>query len=139
MKIIETHNCVQNCNTFDFFNGICKLNYINSDLEDNIIKNIQNDINNINNSLINNIINSEGQTFKISNNIYQISTIESQNKKENINISTGKFGECEDELRNNYNISKNISLLIFKIDIFVEGYSIPKIQYEIYNSEIKTN
>ena len=32
-----------------------------------------------------------------------------------INVSTVKFGECENKLRDHYNISKNISLLIFQM------------------------
>ena len=53
------------------------------------------------------------------------------------NISTIKLDECENKLREHYNIPKNISLLIFKMDSLVEGYKIPIVQYEIYNSKTK--
>ena len=76
-------------------------------------------------SFINNI-NKNAQMFKISNNIYQLSTLDNQNNNENNNISIINFGECENILREHYNIPKNISLLIFKMDVFVEGFKVPK-------------
>ena len=47
------------------------------------------------------------------------------------------MGECEKKLRSYYNINKNITLLMIKIDIFKEGLLIPIIEYEIYNSKTK--
>ena len=64
---------------------------------------------------------------------YQISTSWNQNNNNNENISTIKLGDCENILKEKYNISSNISLLIFKLDVDMEGYSAPSVEYEIYN------
>ena len=42
------------------------------------------------------------------------------------------MGQCEDLLREKYNISKNESIYIKKIDVYEEGMKIPKIEYDIY-------
>ena len=136
-EIIELQNCVQYCTIIDLFNNSCKLNYKSTYLEDNIINNFEKEIISQKYDSFMDNINNNIKTFKILNNIYQLSLIENQNNNENNNVSTVKFGECENKLRDQYNISKNISLLIFKMDIFVEGYKIPKIQYKIYNSQNK--
>ena len=47
------------------------------------------------------------------------------------------MGECENKLREYYNISENETLLIFKIDFYEEGFLIPIVNYEIYNIESK--
>ena len=73
------------------------------------------------NSLISNKIEEEIILYN-GNNIYQISPTYIQNKNEYYNRSTIYLGECENKIRNHYNISRNISLLIFKIDGFVEVY-----------------
>jgi len=95
--------------------------------------NIQNSIINGNlNNLISEIINNdnkEGIVKEINNNIYQIAIIDNKIKNENNNYSTIDIGECENKLRNFYNIPKNISLILFKIDFFLEGYTIPIVQY----------
>ena len=43
------------------------------------------------------------------------------------------MGKCENILKEKYNISLDIPLLIFKLDIDMEGYSAPAVEYEIYN------
>ena len=72
------------------------------------------------------------------NNIkYHITTSFNQNNKEYDNISTIILGECENILKKEYNISYNDYLLIFKIDIIPEYYSLRQTIYEIYNSKTK--
>ena len=70
--------------------------------------NIQNSIINGNlNNLISEIINNdnkEGIVKEINNNIYQISIIDNQINIENSNYSTINIGECENRLRNFYDI-----------------------------------
>ena len=105
--------------------------------------NIQNDIvnNNLDSLIYNDIeINKKDVFYKdLYNNIYQLSIIDNQKDNEYNNASTIKLDECENKLREQYNISKNISLLIFKMDSFIEGYKFPIIQYIIYNSKTKKN
>ena len=50
-----------------------------------------------------------------------------------------KFRECETRLRSKYNITSNYSLIITKIDLYNTGYSIPKIEYDVYNPITKEN
>ena len=53
-------------------------------------------------------------------------------KNKNNNVTTIDLGKCENILRENYNISEQKDLYILKIDKFLEGLNIPKIEYEIY-------
>jgi len=69
--------------------------------------------------------------------IYQITSTENQNNNENSEMSTIKLGECENILKEHYNISKDEPLLIFKIDFYEEGLLIPRVEYEVYNFKTK--
>ena len=69
--------------------------------------------------------------------IYQFTSSNNQRNNNYTNLSSINFEECETRLRIYYNISNNISLIILKIDIFVKGFLIPIIEYEVYNSETK--
>ena len=66
-----------------------------------------------------------------------MTSIYNQKNNEYTNISSIYLGECESILRNHYNISDNIPLLILKLDIYEEGFLIPIIEYEVYNSKTK--
>ena len=61
----------------------------------------------------------------------QITTTTNQNNSQSNNISTIKLGECENILKDVYNISKDEPLLIFKIDAKVEGFTV--VEYEVYH------
>ena len=63
-----------------------------------------------------------------------ITNSENQRRQKTLNISltTIDLGECETKLKQEYNISKNKSLYIFKVDILQDGLKIPKIEYEVY-------
>ena len=43
------------------------------------------------------------------------------------------MGECEDILKKKYNINKNETFIILKLDYFLEGTFIPLIKYDIFN------
>ena len=79
----------------------------------------------------------KGIIIKDSDTVYQL--VPSTNKNNNIkdNISTIYLGECETKLKKHNNISENDSLLIFKMDIYKEGSSIPIIEYEVYDPKTK--
>ena len=55
-----------------------------------------------------------------------------QKNNENINDITMNLGECENKLKNDYNIPNNDSLYILQIISKEEGMKIPKMEYEIY-------
>ena len=109
--------------------------------KDDIIKNINyNIINHKIDSLLSNVTfgNKNDLCMKEENVLYQITTTENQNNNIYNNISTIKLGKCEDILREKYNISSNLSLIIFKIDYYMEGLLIPIIGYEVYEPINKT-
>jgi hypothetical protein len=91
------------------------------------------------NSKLDNIINKEKDII-ISNNetIIQITSTENQKNNKNHNISTINLGECENILKEIYNIDPNKPLLILKIDSYIAGSNIPIIQYEVYHPDNKS-
>ena len=96
-------------------------------------------INNIKKGVLNgkinlsNIINEEKNNFLIrdDNIIYGITT--SNNKNKTKNISTINLGNCENILKDTYNIDENLPLVIFKVEYFMEGLLIPVIGYEFFH------
>ena len=71
------------------------------------------------------------------NMIYQISTVDEQ-KKYNINISSIDLGECENVLKETYNIAYNNSILIIKVDTKNEDTNATYVQYELFHPINKT-
>ena len=63
----------------------------------------------------------------------QISTLEEQKNSLNANTSTIDIGECENILKTIYNISKDDSLIIVKIDKKTEDLFSTYVKYEIYH------
>ena len=144
-KYINTNNdCVEECNSNDFFTGKCKLRDNNSDDKDDLINQITKDITGKSlDKLISNVLEGDKKDLIIEddNLVYQITSTSNQNNNAYSNISKIILGECENILRSAYNISSNLPLLIFKIDYFQQYYSNPIIGYEIYHpiSKIKLN
>ena len=56
------------------------------------------------------------------------------NQKENVyqNISIIDLKDCEQMLKDAYNISQNESLIIYKVDILKQNMKIPRIEYQVY-------
>ena len=126
------HNCEECIDNFIFLNDSfshSKNCYNKSDLiEDEMMKNIQDFIiNELNTTSIDN-----GKDLIIPNEkfTYTITTTKNQRNQIEENITTIDLGECETELKHEYNISLNDSLYMLKIDILVDN--IPKIEYEVY-------
>ena len=108
---------------------------INNEIsKDDIIQNIKNDLIKGNlNKLLTNATEKKEDLLVIGNDIlYQITTTENQ-KNEYNNISTLNLGDCEDKLKEIYDIDKNLSLIILKVDYFKQGLLIPVIGYEVFN------
>ena len=73
-----------------------------------------------------------------------LTTTDNQKSNENKNKTVIDLKSCEERLKKVYNISKNSSLYILKIDVEQKGMKIPKIEYEFYfplkgNELIKLN
>ena len=69
--------------------------------------------------------------------IYQITSAYNQNEREYKNLSTINLGKLENIIKEEYNISLNETLIIFKIEKYIEGILIPLIKFEIFNPETK--
>ena len=124
-----------NWSTENFFLGLYIPKEQNILSKDDIIKNIRKDIlNHTLDNLISNVIKEkEDIHIKKDNVLYQITTSDNQNNNTYTNISTIQLGECEKILKDKYNISKNETLIILKIDYNIEGLLIPIIVYEVYH------
>ena len=135
---------MENCSAEDFFKGLCKTDdsqTISTEQKDNMISNIvDNIINGKLNSLLNEIVSGEKEDFYIKEDdiIFQITTTDNQNNNEYNNVSTINLGECEDTLKGIYGIDPNDSLIILKIDYFMEGLKIPIIGYEVFHPKNKS-
>ena len=137
----QTNIIRNNFSSKDFFNGVYNSDELNTFTKDEIMKNIKNDIiNHKLDSLLSNVTGGKKEDLytKEENVLYQITTTYNQNNKSYNNISTINLGGCEDTLKGIYNISRNLSLIIFKIDYYMEGLLIPLIGYEVYDPVNKT-
>ena len=88
----------------------------------------------IKNQLINSNFTDDNLLIKTPSVSFQLTTMEYQ-KNNNLNLSTIDLGACEDKLREEYNISKEYDLIIFKIDIKDTNKSLTYVQYEVYHPE----
>ena len=136
VRIIETFltdfniYCKPKPKYIDIFNE----NNIEGDFEEYIRKNlIKGNFDESIKQLINN--EKEDLIFRSNNIIYEITTTNNYNESRNISII--KLRECENKLKQYYNISKNEPLIIFKKDIYHEGHLTPKLGYEIYDMKNK--
>ena len=59
-------------------------------------------------------------------------TVSDNQRNKSKNISSINLGECENKLKEFYNISKNESLLILKIEVKKKEMKIPRIEYEVF-------
>ena len=119
---IITNNNINNklnCSNDEIMNNKC----INGNININQIDEIKTELLKNNNSNI--LIKSENITI-------QITTSEEQ-KKDIPEVSSIDLGECENLLKDHYNISRDESLIIFKIDIKTEDLSSTYVKYEIYD------
>ena len=138
----ETNNYqdYRKCNVTDFFNGICKINNSDPTKIDEIIKNIRNELTNGTfGTLLLNLTDDglKDLLVKINDTTYQLTTTDNQKNNEYTDISTIELGECENILKNHYHIDQNKALIIFKIDYYMPGISIPIIGYEVFNPNTK--
>ena len=134
------------CTILELFNGLCKLESNNNDKK-NLIEEKDAIVSNIRDliftgeldSIFNIMTNENNKDLIINDNstIYQIVSTDKQNNRRENNVSIVELGECEKVLRSHYNMSNQSSLLILKLDIYVEGSITPRIEYEVYDSKTK--
>ena len=131
--IIETNNCSKNCNIEDWLYGNCITIFLTEKIkQDNIIKIINSITSHSIDPLLDNVIKKNGEDIIIEEKQikYLITTSSNQKNKKYNDISTIILGECETKLKTYYNISEYESLLIFKVDINLEGLLSPLVIYE---------
>ena len=132
--------CVYIFNSSSFYLGNYELINPNDNLKLFIAEETINDIKNGTlDFLLENVTNEVKADYIVRghNEIYQITSSYNQNNKEYNNISKLYLGDCEGILKDFYGIKENETLIIFKLDIFVEGINIPIIKYEVFNPNTK--
>ena len=137
---VEDNLCVQKCHSEYFFTKKCFINYYSMEAIKETINIIESDIINhsMNDLLLNIIDNGKNDLLMNKDNIiYQITTSYNQNNKEYQNMSTINLGECENILKTIYNIKKEETLIIFKIEYYIKGLLIPIIAYDIFHPNTK--
>ena len=129
----------QSWNSIEYFKLFCS--NINNDikddinLKDDIIHKIKSDIENGTlDKILSEISNGEDILINKTDVIYQITTTENQYLDEYNGVSSIRLGDCEYILKEKYNISVEVPLLIFKVDYSKEGSSRPIVEYEVYDS-----
>ena len=131
-KFEFNNTCLQKCpkNMYHTLNNkyICVDEDLNNYLYDTYSKKIKEKlINGYDKTYIDNGNDDITQAEKLT---YTITSTKNQKKHINDNVSTIDLGKCEDKLKDLYNISKNDSLYLLKIDYMVEN--ILNIEYEVY-------
>ena len=130
------NKCVKNCEISLFFNYKCIKNITDKNIYKNNFIFIVNEISdNSEANFLSNITKYNiDYTIKENNLIYQLTTTFNQNiDNKNTNISIVNLGICEDYLKEFYNIDKNLSLLIFKLEYYINDYKIPIIKFELFH------
>ena len=130
--------CTQNCLSKDFFLKKCKRFRNTLDIKEEYIKQIENDIiKGLLNTMIEETIYEQNKDFVIQEEdiVYQLLSTNTKNTYNN--ISSVNLLQCENKLKDYYNISNNSSLLIFKIDYIIPDLLIPIVEYQIFHPETK--
>ena len=85
------------------------------------------------NNILNNIINNEAYISKvIGNTILEIISLDNQNLNNNENVATIELNDCKEILNEKYGL-ENKSILLYKTNTKIEGYSTISVNYELYN------
>ena len=133
------NSCIKVCYSEDFFKKKCALNKNNIERKDIMILKIKNEIEDGSlDKLLFEIINDKKDRIIRENNfIYQLTSSFNQNNKNYKNITIIKLDKFENIIKEQYDISQNDSLIIFKIEKYKEEILIPFIEYEIYHPKTK--
>ena len=130
----ETYNISNNkseCNIIGYLRNECQISIPFKDMINRIRSSITN--NEIVDLIIDIKVNGIGFTKFLNQTTLQLISLDKQYENNiNTNISIIDIGECEDILRNNYNIG-NKSILLYKIDKKIKGYNTLFVEYELYN------
>ena len=132
----EDNKCKAECEVIDLFDEKCIPNNITTELEEEIRENIEKEITSHSmDDLLDNITDGVGEDLRIdAKDIkYHITSSLRQYNIEYDDISSIKLGDCENILRQKYGLINNETLLIFKMDLFINSSTIPVVIYEVYH------
>ena len=127
--------CIKYCDIDTYLNKNCLTNFINTENKEKNINYIKDSIKSYSiSSMLDNITNfGEDIIIEEEGIKYHLTSTSNQNNKIYQNISNIYLGKCENKLKEKYNINQNQSLLIFKVDIDINGFSAPIVEYEVYH------
>ena len=135
---IETGDCVEDCPVINFIQNYCGLRN-NTLLNQDYVINLLTDA--IENGTLKGYIGeivdgiSDGYLIMEDTITYHLTALKGNNLLKNTlsNVSTLDLGECENKLKDKYEIDANLPLIILKIDYYVNYSLIPIIGYEIFH------
>ena len=135
----DTNASWENFDGNSIFDNFCLLNNDYSiDNINKIINNIKTDSMACKLDLFNSFEKDKNDIYIKDNNIiYHITSSFNQKNNEYNNISSINLGECETKLKESYGINDDKSLIIFKMELQETSYSIPIVEYEVYNLQTK--
>ena len=144
----QTEDYSNKCTGYKFFTYQCVIDFDNPNIT--YFKNIiTEDLlkGNINSLIIPNVFELNKDLINKINNIsflltssYNQKNYNEIRKNHNYNnslLSKIKLGKCEDILRSYYKLNETDELILFIIEVDVEGYSIPIVEYEVYSLKAK--
>ena len=131
-ELVELQICVESCSIMERSKKLCITNNYenrtNLQMQEIIYEDIINDlISSFNFSIIGDY---KSVIIEENNTIYEI--VSSNNKNQSSNTSKIDFGQCISVLKNYYRIAQNESLIILKMDTYIEGKTGPTSLYEIF-------
>ena len=132
--------CVSDCKGIDFFNNGCSINNKSIEAKETMIDKIKNDIvrKEMNLYLSEYLFdNKKDLIIYDDKEIYQLTSSFNQENNEYNEEPTINLGECENKLKQANNISDDKTLIIFKMEYFIDDFLIPITEYEIFNPETK--
>ena len=132
---INSHECIEFCSVNDMFNKVCKLNYKDEELKEDLSSKIVEDIlnGNLDELLKQVLIEDSDLTFEEEDSIHQITSLANQMNR--MNLSSIDLKECENLLRREYKINDTEELIIYKIEHSVAGFNIPIIEYVLFTQD----
>ena len=123
-------NCIDSINSGGYYINFSTIIYNEIKNRTEIIQHIIDDL--IKDFNMTELDNGEDKKSVDKNKVIILTSTNNQKNNEEKNNITMNLGECENKLKNDYNISYNNSLYILQIITEEEGMKIPKIEYEVY-------
>ena len=134
----ETGDCAEECDAIDFLFNYCGLrNNIPLNQDQVVTMLIEAIENGTLSGYIQEILEGKSRDYLVMEDsiTYHLTTLKENNllSKTISNVSSIDLGDCENKLRDKYNIDSNLDLIILKIDYYVNYSLIPVIGYEVFH------